>query len=510
MRTATRKSGKLLLAVFQLSAILFGSVLNAQASISITVNGQASGASVVQGAPFSWNISGLTNGALVSNELWVDVNSNGVIDAGTDFLFVGFPQRDGDPGSDGPGDDDATANGIITTTIAGMYFPVSYYIFKVTSGAETATSSYQETAMASPTYSVGGRVTQGGVGKANVAVAVQTENNGEFYAFTSATGYYTINTNLVAGTNINVRVPIDAFNSQLNGLIVSPNEVQFTLSGNLFNVNFLLRTAKVVTGRVTDAQSNPVADLEVQIYPNGGGNGYNGRTDGNGRYYISVDTGTYVVQFGADDEPKGYVKMYYNQKYVGWMTDAVSVTLAVDTVKNIDAVLQRGGVIMGTYIKDGVPARGSIAVFDYNNPGNPLYEAWHDNTNPYYYLIVPPGTYSVQFTLENGQIQCYYDQTWFSPGKAVTITSVSDTAKNIDVNFSTLPKVYTFTGWGDWSNPGNWQNNQLPPATLPKGDYIIINGGQCTLSGSQTISIGAFLVIRNGGTLQVNGNLIRQ
>ena len=72
---------------------------------------------------------------------------------------------------------------------------------------------------------------------------------------------------------------------------------------------------------------------------------------------------------------------------------------------------------MGTYIKDGVPARGSIAVFDYNNPGNPLYEAWHDNTNPYYYLIVPPGTYSVQFTLENGQIQCYYDQTWFSPGK---------------------------------------------------------------------------------------------
>lgn len=510
MRTTMVKPGTFLLAVLQLFFFLFWAKPNSYASITITVNGLANGASMAQGAPFTWNIGGLQNGAVVYNELWVDVNSNGVIDVGTDFLFVGFPQRDGDPGSDGPGDDDAIANGIITTTIAGMYFPVSNYVFKVKSGTDSATSSYQETAMSAPTYSVSGRVTQGGVGKANVAVAVQTDNNGEFYAFTTATGYYTVNTNLVAGTNVNVRIPVDAFNSQLMGLIVTPGEVQFNLSGNLFNVNFTVRTGTVVTGRVVDAQSNPIADMQVQIYPDDGGNGYDGRSDGNGRYFISVDVGNYVVQFGSNEDPKGYIKTYYNQKHVGWMTDLVQVASGVDTVRNINATLHRGGLIMGTFIKDGVPVRGNITVFDYNNPGNALYETWHDNTNPYYYLIVPPGTYSVQFNLENGQSQCYYNQTWFSPGNSVTVTSISDTAKNIDVNFSTLPKVYQFLGWGDWNNPGNWQNNQLPPATLPKGDYIIINGGQCTLNGSQTISIGAYLVVRPGATLQVNGNLIRQ
>lgn len=510
MRTTMGRPGTFLLAVLQFVFFLFLAKPNSYASITITVNGQTNGASVVQGAPFSWNISGLTNGALVYNELWVDVNSNGVIDAGTDFLFVGFSQRDGDPGADGPGDDDAIANGAITTTITGMYFPVSYYIFKVTSGAETATSSYQETAMSGSTYSVSGRVTQGGVGKSNVAVAVKTQNNGEFYAFTSATGYYTVNTNLVAGTSIKVSVPFEGFNSQLTGLIVSPNEMQFNLSGNLFNVNFTLRTGKVVTGTVTDTLSNPIADMEVLIFPNGGGNGYNGRTDSSGRYYINVDTGRYTVQFGNDQDSKGYIKTYYNQKHVAWLSDQLVVSLSADTIRNINATLTKGGVITGTFIKDGLPVRGNITVFDYNNPSTPLYETWHDQNNPYYFLVVPPGTYSVQFNLENGQTQCYYDQTWFSPGKAVTVQAVGDTTYGIDVNFSTLPKVYTFNGWGDWSNPGNWQNNQLPPPTLPSGDYIIINAGQCTLNGSQTISAGAFLVVKPGATLQVNGNLIRQ
>lgn len=511
MRTTMVKPGTFLLAVLQLFFFLFWAKPNSYASITLTVNGQANGASVVQGAPFNWTVTGLANGAVINNELWIDVNANGFIDPGTDFMFVGFPQRDGVPGGDqGPGDDDATANGTLTSTIAGMYFPVSYYVFKVTSGSESVTSTYQETALTNPTYSVSGRVTQDGLGKANVAVSLQTQNNGEFYALTNSTGYYTITTNLTAGTNVNLRIPIDAFNSQLNGLIATPNDAQYVLNGNLYNVNFTLRAGKIITGRVTNALNNPIPNMDVQIYPNGGGNGYDGLTDGDGRYYISVDTGTYVVRFGSNENTQGYIQTYYNQKYIGWMTDLVQVTLGADTIRNINAVLYRGGVITGTFIKDGVPARGNIVVFDYNNPTTPLYETWHDNNNAIYYLTVPPGNYSVQFNLENGQGQAYYNQSLFSPGTAVTVQSIYDTARNINVNFSTLPKMYTFTGWGDWNNPGNWQNNQLPPSTLPTGDYIVIQNGECTLSGSQTISSGAFLVIRNGSTLKVNGSLIRQ
>jgi hypothetical protein len=139
-----------------------------------------------------------------------------------------------------------------------------------------------------------------------------------------------------------------------------------------------------------------------------------------------------------------------------------------------------------------------------------LYETWHNETDNFYYLVVPPGTYTIQFNLEGGQQQAYYNQSIFWPGAPVTISSFSDTAKNININFSTLPKQYTFIGSGDWNIPGNWRNNSKPPSTLPIGDYIYIEGGQCSLSGSQIIAAGANLIVRPGSSLIVTGNLLRQ
>ncbi|MEO8768803.1 MAG: hypothetical protein ABI402_01920 [Ferruginibacter sp.] len=73
------------------------------------------------------------------------------------------------------------------------------------------------------------------------------------------------------------------------------------------------------------------------------------------------------------------------------------------------------------------------------------------------------------------------------------------------------PGIYTFIGNGNWNDPVNWQNNSIPPATLPAGSKIIINpttGGQCTLSTIQTISPGAFFTVSAGAHFVVTGNLI--
>ena len=88
------------------------------AAISVTVNGQSSNAVIVQGDSLQWTISGLPVGATVSNEIWIDLNANGVLDRSTDILLFSFSQTDGVNGATGgngnPGDMDGSANGVIS------------------------------------------------------------------------------------------------------------------------------------------------------------------------------------------------------------------------------------------------------------------------------------------------------------------------------------------------------------------------------------------------------------
>jgi photosystem II stability/assembly factor-like uncharacterized protein len=54
--------------------------------------------------------------------------------------------------------------------------------------------------------------------------------------------------------------------------------------------------------------------------------------------------------------------------------------------------------------------------------------------------------------------------------------------------------TFTFSGNGNWSNPGNWTGNLKPPVILPAGFSIVIDpviGGECILDIDQEISSGA-------------------
>lgn len=67
--------------------------------------------------------------------------------------------------------------------------------------------------------------------------------------------------------------------------------------------------------------------------------------------------------------------------------------------------------------------------------------------------------------------------------------------------------TYTFIGKGQWQSPNNWENGQIPPATLNNGDQVIINGkGPALLNGNQLFTIveGSSLLIIKGKTLYIN------
>jgi hypothetical protein len=407
------------------------------AGISIKVKGLIHGASAIQGDTLQWTITGISSGATVTNQLWIDLDSNGVINPSTDLLFVSFSETDGIAGSGkgGPSDGDGIANGVINTVLTGMSFPAGHYIFKTGTGADTASATFTITAMASPTYSISGKVTKSGSGVQNIVVSAETKS-GQYFGSTDGTGNYTVVTNLASGSVVKVKVPTtaDGFNSSIGGYVPSPSDT-VTLTANVTGVNFVLTAGKFITGTVTNSDGNPVANLYVSAeYSNGSSS--DGSTDATGKYVLAVDTGKYRIKFGSDNVVTGYLITYYNQKHVDMYSDTVVVTASTDTVKNINAVLYKGGIIMGT-MKNGISSMaGGIAAFAYNAAGPQLYQSWHNTEDTYYYLIVLPGTYTLVFTPSGyGSMVVYYSQTTVYPGTAVTVGAVGDTVKNINMDF---------------------------------------------------------------------------
>jgi hypothetical protein len=416
------------------------------AQLAITVNGQATGVAIEQGATLHWVISGLMASQQVTNQLWLDKDENNIINPTTDILFIQFTQVDGLPGSQGPGDDDGAANGVITTQLGGEYFPVAKYIFKTIVGSNSAQALFTETPLQTISYTIGGRVTQGGNGVADIVVqARKNSGSGEYFALTDAMGYYTMNTNVTSGSAMEIEVPTDPFNTvNLAGLIVSPNRINATITSNITNANFIVLAGKVITGTVKDASNNPLAGFPVGANPPMGGDGYYGATNSNGVYYLTVDTGNYLIQFGDNENLNGYVLTYYNQKYLHNASDIVNVPLSVDSVKNINATIQRGGLITGTFRYNGNPTEGEIVAYSYTTPNTPLYQIHYNGNNSTYQLCVPPGTYAVYFQRNGSSTGLYYNNANSWPGTAVVINNVSDVIPNINVNF-TEPLAVHFT-----------------------------------------------------------------
>ncbi len=80
----------------------------------------------------------------------------------------------------------------------------------------------------------------------------------------------------------------------------------------------------------------------------------------------------------------------------------------------------------------------------------------------------------------------------------------------IYVSNSTVPKTYTFIGSGNWDDPTNWSNNEMPSIPLPFNGSVVINpsSGVCVLNISYLIGIAGHFTIMPGANLIIQGSLI--
>lgn len=108
--------------------------------------------------------------------------------------------------------------------------------------------------------------------------------------------------------------------------------------------------------------------------------------------------------------------------------------------------------------------------------------------------------------------------TLFEPNKTITITLAEggdyDLGANVTATGTILnddnPKVYIFTGSGNYNVPANWDNNLVPPGTVLTGDEVIIDppvGGECILNVPVTVMPGAKFEVRPGKVLRINNGL---
>ncbi len=400
--------------------------------VSITINGVPNGASFTSGDVINWQIT-VPNGTGVFNGLWVDVNQNGLVDAGVDRPIFQFMQQDGVGWSDGPGDVDGMADGTISTQFAAGLAPARW-IFVTTNGSSADTATFQVLPLASPSATIIGQVTTPmGVDRSYILVQASFGNGGGpndpfWHALTDAMGNYTIQFGDVPVNLGPWRVNLES--QQLGRLVPLLRDTTLYIGATPPVVNFELVLGTILTGIVVDQLEAPLARAYPHVHPSanpqGEGNSYFGETGPNGRFAFAVPPGTWLLHFTKD----GYYDQWWNGQTSSMSATVITIT-SQDTIANLNGMITKAGEIQGTVRNFGQPTNAMVYLF--TMPGEMEYDSRFIGDNGTYSFAVEPGTYYVKFE-KGGNVQ-YWNHSSTSPGDPITITG-TETMSFIDADFA--------------------------------------------------------------------------
>lgn len=327
---------------------------------NLTVNDSTSHFTMESGSMIMWSYD-LPVGDTASLEIWVDVNSNRVLDE-SDVLWQAFYQIDGRQDIEGPPDMDGTVNGHISFGAPVGLAPADYLMIFKNKGT-TSTIPGTVTPLNNPVFSISGKITPP-AGKSAQYLIVSIENSskdgGKFWnAITDADGNYNIQMdNDTTGNPWKIRVDNA---SKFGSAIQTPDRIYLTLDAgvktNYDNNNFTFTaSAAQVNGIVTDGDNNPISGFDVYIQANNGSFTRNGRTSLDGSFsigLISSELPLSNVWLGAGNpEDNSYLAAY---SIISNIADGNTIT------RNLK-VYAANSTITGRVLLNGNPPNVSITI----------------------------------------------------------------------------------------------------------------------------------------------------
>ena len=284
---------KMLLSLFTISILCtvgsaYGQVTNLQ------VNKQTTSFTMTSGDTLTWSYDVPTPGDTTLVEVWIDKDNSGTITSG-DFMWVYFIQIDGDPrGHNGPPDIDGTKDGHVSFGQPIGLAP-AHYILAFKNHDIVKTVSGTVTALASPTFTISGNISNGSSGVQNAAVNLEAQNGNSFWtAITDANGDFTVQMSAdTTGNPWKLRVDnMTAFGPD----IISPDGYTLTLDKSVAtsypNNDFTVTTASAsVTGTLYGDNGKPMINTDVDIYSMDGSVSRNTVTDTAGVFKIGLLSG---------------------------------------------------------------------------------------------------------------------------------------------------------------------------------------------------------------------------
>ncbi len=340
-------------------------------------------------------IGGITSGDTVLVQRFLDLNGNGVVDAG-EPLVQSFRVTDGQVTSIGgardndiPGDNDLTANGQITATVNFANGPEfsrasGSYIYRVSSPTLSFSPVQQSLTVTQASYpqQITGTVLSGGTPLTNamVGLLIQVGNNSEFIAGTAADASGNFSLAVSNGTYV-----VAAFKAGYVGNFASSPMV--AVSGANTNVTVSLTAPSLtISGSVNDA-SNSVPLPGLQFFVTGTNNEYLVLfPDASGNFSVNVTPGQW--KFEPSD---------YSLTLAGYFRSSNKPKIDVGSVNvsGLTIPLFKGtAMIYGTLKDDQNRPLGGVLLNSSDNGG--LYECnATTDTNGNFYVVGTAATWNV-------------------------------------------------------------------------------------------------------------------
>jgi hypothetical protein len=281
--------------LFFTCVLIFSSAAYAQVT-NLLVNGSSTHFTMESGSEISWNYN-LPVGDTALLQIWIDVNSNTLIEPATDVLWQSFYQIDGRMDLNGPPDLDGSVNGQIAFAQPVGLAPADY-IMSFNNNNSPVTISGTVTPITSPVFTISGSVTVPAGKSAQylvISLENQSEGNNRFWnAITDAGGNFSVQ--MDADTSGNPWVLSIDNQYALNPAVLSPDRIALTLDAGVTTTypgnNFTFTDAAAeINGTVKDEDGNVLIGGDVYMNWNDGSFSRNVQTDAAGTYRIGFLSG---------------------------------------------------------------------------------------------------------------------------------------------------------------------------------------------------------------------------